>query len=123
MNIYADESFYKDEYLLDRAAVITTAYAYFFREASSIIDAYTFGNIDPDNVPETVKMCCCEIAESIQSRDKQLLESGGVQSESVSGWSKTYSSSNDIQTAFEASCKYIVYKWLAGSGLLYSGVK
>lgn len=122
MEIYADEEFYKNQYLLGRTAVIDTAFPYFFREASRIIDLYTHGNIAPENVPDSVKMCCCELAESVFSRDKKLTENGGVQSESVGGWSKTYSSSSDIQTAFSASCKYIIYKWLSGSGLLYSGV-
>lgn len=123
MEIYADEKFYKEEYLLGRAAVIDTAYPYFFREASRIIDRYTHGNINAENVPDSVKMCCCELAESVFSRDKKLTENGGVQSESVGGWSKTYSNENDVQTAFSASCKYVIYKWLGETGLLYSGVR
>lgn len=123
MIIYADEDFYKTEYLQGRTAVLTTAYAYFFREASAIIKAYTLDNINPVKIPDCVKYCTCELAESIKSRDDKLLKnSENLTSESVGGWSKSYGSSADVQNAFESSSKYIIYKWLGGSGLLCRGL-
>lgn len=65
MNIYADEIFYNKAYLCGKTAVITSDYVYFFREASLLIDRFIFGKVDPENVPQAVKMCCCELAEKI----------------------------------------------------------
>lgn len=46
MTAYADENYYKTEYLCGRKAVITSAFAYYAREATLIINAYTGSNID-----------------------------------------------------------------------------
>lgn len=123
MTIYADENFYADEYLAGKTAVITAAYTYYFREASRIIDVYTFGNIDADNVPEDVRMCCCELAELICRFDTEQDGHAGKASESVQGWSVSYTSASDSKTQLDAQTRDVVYKWLSGSGLLYSGVR
>ena len=70
MVIYADEDYYKKEYLQGKAAVITAAFPYYSREASQVIKKYVFDNIDDENPPEEVKMCCCEIAELAYKRDQ-----------------------------------------------------
>lgn len=123
MNVYADENFYKKAYLYGKTAVITSDYEYFFREASLLIDRYTFGNIDPENVPEAVKMCCCELAENLFSENKSMTENVGIQSESVGGWSRNYTSKSEIQIHFKSEQKHIIFKWLTDTGLLYRGVK
>lgn len=127
MNIYADEEFYKGEYLCGRAAVITAAYPYYFREASRIIDRYTFGSIgglDGDSIPEEVKMCCCELAEMhFTETTSQAARSVGIASESVQGWSVTYESKTARSEALSAAQGECVKKWLGGMGLLYSGVR
>lgn len=123
MNIYADERFYHDAYLCGKNAVITSDYGYFFREASLIIDRYTFGNINSENIPQAVKMCCCELAENLFSENKSLTENAGIQSESVGGWSRNYTSKSEILTNSKAEQKRIIYKWLADTGLLYRGVE
>lgn len=122
MNIYADEKFYHEMYLCEKNAVLTSSYEYFFREASLIIDHYTFGNIDPENIPQTVKMCCCELAENLFSESKMMSENSGIQSESVGGWSRNYISKSEILTSSKAEQKQIIFKWLANTGLLYRGV-
>ena len=122
MNIYADEKFYHEMYLCEKNAVLTSSYEYFFREASLIIDHYTFGNIDPENIPQTVKMCCCERAENLFSESKMMSENSGIQSESVGGWSRNYISKSEILTSSKAEQKQIIFKWLANTGLLYRGV-
>lgn len=104
-------------------AVITSDYGYFFREASLIIDRYTFGNINSENIPQAVKMCCCELAENLFSENKSLTENAGIQSESVGGWSRNYTSKSEILTNSKAEQKRIIYKWLADTGLLYRGVE
>ena len=123
MNIYADEKFYHEMYLCEKNAVLTSSYEYFFREASLIIDHYTFGNIDPEKIPETVKMCCCELAENLFSESKMMSENAGIQSESVGGWSRSYTDKNQIRTFFRMEERRIIFKWLANTGLLYRGVE
>ena len=123
MNVYADKKFYNKAYLCGKTAVITSDYEYFLREASLLIDRYTFGNIDPENVPEVVKMCCCELAENLSSSNKSMTENVGIQSESVGGWSRNYTGKSEILTHFKSEQKRIIFKWLADTGLLYRGVK
>ena len=123
MNVYADEKFYKEVYLCGKNAVITSDYEYFFREASLLTDRYTHGKIDPENVPQSVKMCCCELSESIFSEENILSKNNGISSESVGGWSRSYTSKSEILTNFKSEQKYIIYRWLADTGLLYRGVK
>ena len=53
--IYADETYYKGDYLAGKKAVITAAYTYYFREASRILDAVTFGNIKEDNITDEAR--------------------------------------------------------------------
>ncbi len=119
---YADEQFYKDSYLLGREAVINTAFPYFSRLASQEIKRFAGSNIDEYNVPECVKMCCCEIAETIYNDEKKTNEHIGVTSESVGGWSKSYESTEQAKQVMQKNIKNIVYKWLSGTGLLYRGV-
>lgn len=122
MVIYADENFYKKEYLQGKAAAITAAFPYYFREASQVIKKYVFDNIDDENPPEEVRMCCCEIAELAYKRD-QSAQSDGVSSESVQGWSKSYESTESRRNAFDKAVRECIYKWLSGTGLLYRGIR
>ncbi len=123
MNVYADEKFYSEDYLCGKNAVITSDYVYFFREASLMINQYTSGNIGSENIPQAVKMCCCELAESIFSRDRILSENNGISSESVGGWSVNYTSQSDVNSDFKKTAKNIIFRWLADTGLLYRGVE
>lgn len=123
MNVYANEDFYNEAYLCGKTAVLTSDSLYFFREASRIIDCYTCGKIEPENIPQAVKMCCCELAENLFSENTSLTENAGIQSESVGGWSKNYTSKSEILIHFRAEQKCIIFKWLADTGLLFRGVK
>lgn len=120
---YADEEFYTNEYLAGRKAVITTAFPYYAREATQYIKQYTGRNIEENNAPECVKMCCCEIAELMYRDERTEAENGGVSSESVQGWSKSYESTETRKTALRNAQRECVYKWLSGTGLLCSKVK
>lgn len=123
MKSYADENFYKTEFLCGKKAVITTAFEYYARFASQIIDCYTHGNIGSENIPECVKLCCCELAEMIYRDEQSEKKNGGVSSESVQGWSKSYEDTESRRTALKIAQRDCVYKWLGDSGLLYSGVR
>ena len=122
MVIYADEDYYKKEYLQGKAAVITAAFPYYSREASQVIKKYVFDNIDDEDIPEEVRMCCCEIAELAYKRD-QSAQSDGVSSESVQGWSKSYESTESRRNAFDKAVRECIYNWLSSTGLLYRGIR
>lgn len=120
MTVYADEKFYKNEYLCGRKAVIDTAFDFYARQATTKIKQYTFDNIDETNIPDGVKMCCCEVAELLYKTENTA--HGGISSEKVGDQSVSYEST-DIQTQnLRKNIKSSVYSWLAESGLLYRGV-
>lgn len=119
---YADEQFYEENYLLGRKAVINTAFPYFSKLASQEIKRFTGSNIDEDNIPECVKMCCCEVAETIYKSEETANEHRGVSSESVGGWSRSYEGTDETMQVMQKNIKSIVYKWLSGTGLLFRGV-
>lgn len=125
MTVYADYTFYTDEYLAGKSASVTEAdFGYYARDASAVIDRYTFGNIDPEDVPEEVKLCCCELAEVMyKAENSQAARKDGIASESVTGWSQSYESSETRQRAAQSTQSDIIRKWLSGTGLLYSGVR
>lgn len=120
--IYASEADYK-EYLSGREAVINTAFLFYARQASQKIQQYTFNNIDENNIPAEVKMCCCEISENLYRSELVDKKSGGASSEAVAGWSKSYESAESRKNALDKSVRDCIYKWLGDTGLLYSGVK
>lgn len=99
------------------------AFSFYARQASQIIKQYTFNNIDENNVPECVKICTCELAENIYQSDIADRQNCGVLSEAVAGWSKSYESAESRGNAFDKAVKECIYRWLSGTGLLYSGVK
>lgn len=126
MKIYADYYFYKNEYggtLLPGADDLAADHKKEFRDASALIDQYTFGkaaSLDP--VPDYIKYCCCELAEASYTMSK-LRDNAGKSSESVQGWSVSYVSAADADKELKLQSKEIIYKWLYNSGLLYSGVE
>ena len=121
--IYADEAFYQNEYLLGRKPVISAGFPYYARQASQVIDQYTFGRlVEQLAVPEVVQMCCCELAEAEYRREKRQKDSGGKTSEKVGTYSVSFESA---QESFQSAAKEqrdIVMKWLADTGLCYRGV-
>ena len=124
MTAYANYSFYTDEYLSGRAAAVTSAdFSFYANNASKIIDRYTFSHVDPDNVPEEVKMCCCELAElAYKSENSKAAVKNGIASESVQGWSQSYESSDSRRLSLRSAQRDCIFKWLSGTGLLYAGV-
>lgn len=120
---YADESYYTDEYLCGKEAVIDTAFDFYARAATAQIKRFTGRNVDEGNIPDCVKNCCCELAETIYTHEKTTADTKGKTSESVGGWSVGYESSEQSVTSFNNSVNDCVYKWLSGTGLLFTGVK
>lgn len=121
--IYADEGFYKGKYLLGRKPVISVGFPFYARQASQVIDQYTFGRLtDPVEVPEAVRMCCCELAEAEYGREKQRKEAGGKTSEKVGTYSVSFGTAQESAQAAAMERRSIVMKWLADTCLCYQGV-
>lgn len=121
--IYADESFYKETYLLGRKPAISAGFPFYARQASRIIDQYTFDRLKGLKViPEAVQMCCCELAESGFRHEKQQRESGGKTSEKVGTYSVSFASAQESAADAGREQRNIIMKWLADTGLCYQGV-
>lgn len=123
MTRYADSEFYLNTYE-PPCPMSTSDFNFWANQASAIIKSRTFGNIDESReIPEDVSMCCCEIAELLFEDNKRKTETGGVSSESVGGWSKSYESTESVEKSLDSSVTKAIRKWLSGTGLLYSGVR
>ena len=122
MTAYADENFYKNEYLCGRKAVINTAFYFYARRATQEIRRFTGSNIGEGDIPECVKMCCCEIAELFY-KGEHAVGQDGISSESVGDMSVSYESTEAKHQALKKNIKSVVYSWLADTGLLYRGVR
>lgn len=125
MTAYADYNYYTSDYLAGKSpAVAQTDFPFYARQASATINQYTHGNIDVNNIPEEVRLCCCELVEAMNAADaSEASQKVGISSESVQGWSQSYESSEARETAFKSSQRECIYKWLGDTGLLYSGVR
>ncbi len=124
MAIYADYAFYKNEYLCGKRAVIDTASFNFYAKKASIkIKEYTLENVDESNIPECVKLCCCEIAELFYNSDSSGSAGKGIASESVGDQSISYESTDSYRQALSNEIRTVIYSYLSGTGLLYRGVR
>ena len=123
--IYADSAFYEEKYLLGRKPVISTGFLFYARQASQTIDQYTFGRLkdtEEAGIPESVRMCCCELAEAECPMEKQKNASGGKTSEKIGTYSVSFGSAAETVNAAVNERREIVMKWLANTGLCYQGV-
>ena len=120
---YADEFYYKAEYLCGKEAVIDTAFDFYARSATAKIKQFAGQNIKDGEVPDCVKNCCCELAEMIYSHEKTTADTSGKTSESVGGWSVSYESREQAEAVYNSAVVDCIYKWLSGTGLLFSGVR
>lgn len=132
--MYADYPYYAANYLMDckEPVVVDGAFAYWEKQAAAEIDRYTFGRLNADLslVSDKVKDCACELAEFLYQADsvsRQALERGGaglLSSYSNDGDSGTFDLSHSPYTVEGKAMKIreIIYKYLAHTGLLYTGV-
>ncbi|RDU21935.1 head-tail connector protein [Anaerosacchariphilus polymeriproducens] len=117
---YVDYTYYSLSYLLGKqASIAETEFPYYAMKATKKIDQYTFNNIDSTNIPESVKMCCCELAESFYNQDSN--SNTNVASERVGEYSVSYVTGQAVEDAKKAVIKEIIYNWLSDTGLLYRG--
>lgn len=121
--IYADETFYTEEYLMGRKPVIRSGFSFYARQASQVIDQYTFGRLAAvEAVPDAVKLCCCALAEAEYRRETQQQAAGGKTSEKIGTYSVSYGTGQEAAHAAVAEQRSIVLKWLENTGLCYQGV-
>jgi len=119
--IYADSTFYTDKYLLGRSEVVPLAeFGFWARKASTFIDVSTFDRLQGAVVPESVKMCACEIAEAYWT-DEQANSLTAKRSESVGAYSVSYADQTQKQEDFSERLRVILVRWLGNSELLYRG--
>lgn len=82
-----------------------------FRE----IDAFcSYPCVVEESQREMIKLCACELAEMLYCAET----SGNVKSESIDGYSVTYSDKKDV----EKELRRIIVKRLANLGVLFAGV-
>jgi hypothetical protein len=118
MTNYADYAYYTGTY---KGAVIDAAsFPLYARKATQEIKKYTFNRIQDGNIPDEVKMCCCELAEYFYRQENKDHEDD-VQSEKKGEWSTTYVSGKEAEELKQSKIREIIYNWLAMSGLLYRG--
>lgn len=122
MTAYADYNFYNSEYLSGKAAVIPSEmFAHYAKKASAHINRHALGNIGED-IPETVRMCCCELAELIYKSENSPTADGLV-NEKVGDFSRSYESGTTAIKALSGQIGKTICSWLADSGLLFHGGK
>lgn len=124
MTAYADYNYYTVTYLAGKTAAVTAAeFPYYANQATALINQYTFGNINADDVPDEVKMCCCNLVDELHSMaTSETAGKAGISSESVQGWSVSLESTEARRNAVKSAQKDIIKQWLYNTGLLYSGV-
>lgn len=127
MTVFADYLFYTTEYNTSETALSEQPYLFFAKKATMIIDNFTGGNIDKNNPPEEVKMCCCELAEHLNSFENSSATKNiksGISSESVGGWSVSYGTSySDYTAQSKSEIESIISLWLSNTGLLSLSIK
>ncbi len=120
--MFADYSYYLNEYLCGMTAVLNEhTFAFYQRKAQQRIKQYTHGNIDESAVPDCVKLCCCELAEYLFKAEKSRPQTG-VASESVGDMSVSYKQ-EDFSRLIARDVRNIIYTNLADTGLLFGGIE
>lgn len=118
---YAGINFYMNNF--GGGTVEAAAFHRLVKKATLIIKNYAGTNVDESNIPDEVQYCCCDIIQILLDAESKDKEHGGVKSESVGGWSKTYEDSSTADAQLNAKIEKSVLLWLSGTGLLYRGVR
>ena len=120
MTAFADEVFYKNEYLCGKEAVINTAFDFYAKKATQHIRQHTFNNIDENDIPTCVKECCCAVAELLYNYDNSEVKQG-LTSEKVGDISRSYENTSERITTLHKNIKSCIFLYLGDTGLLYRG--
>lgn len=121
--MFTNYHFYTNSYLCGKPAVIPSAcFDFYARKAAQEIKRFTLNNIDEDNLPECVELCCCEIAELLYNSE-QRSETEGISSESVGDHSVHYEDAKTARQLLGEKIEDSVIAWLSGTGFLFRGVR
>lgn len=97
-------------------------------EASAVINYKTHNRININAIPEQVKYCTCLVINLIDNKKKVISETGNLKSQSIEGWSETYSTPEEIEKDFNSQVDSILKLHLSniigtdGNPLLYRGI-
>lgn len=125
--IYVDTDFYENEFLLGDSPVIPlTSFMRFARDASQLIDMFTFNRlIDFEEIPHEVAMATCAVAEILYT-DTSSNQADNVQSQNMSGYSISFRDNRQSRVNVQSNLRATITKWLThveieGVPLLYRG--
>ena len=114
-----DYLFYTTEYLRGKESVIPEKeFAYYASNAEQDVLTATYGRARFAAHEE--KMCVCELAEIQYAAENEKRKS--ITSEKVGGYSVTYENSEQIMSRAAQLQNKAILRWLANTGLLYSGL-
>lgn len=118
--MYVDFDYYVNIYKGTKFAT-EGEFSPFRRKASNYIRQCTYDRIPSDAVPESAKMCCCELAEQLKQFDENS-NNINVSSEHIGDLSISYASAESQKQAKNQAIKDTIHMWLLDTGLLYRGV-
>lgn len=116
---YTDYVYYQNTYKGD--LIPSNKFELYSRKATRYIKINTFERIDELDIPDEVKMCCCELAE-LEYKADNIAKTDGVTSEKVGEYSVSYESAQSIKDNKQKDMKNTLKLWLANTGLLYRGL-
>lgn len=118
---YADNTYYTETYLAGKEAVVDAAsFNFYARQATQTIKQHTFNRVSDSNIPDEVKMCCCELTELAYK--EAIAGNVKVASEKVGSYSVEYKTAEQIAKEYIDKQAGSLYKWLGMTGLLYRGL-
>jgi len=97
-------------------------------KASNYINHKTFGRIDKNNIPEQVQYVTCLIVDLLNEQETKLNDIGNLKSENIEGWSRSFSTPEEVKNDYSQKMKLILSTYLSdvigndGNPLLYCGV-
>jgi len=120
---YADYEFYKNVFY---GGVLTEDnFRPLAERASEYIDYITLGRAVKNAELPQVKKCCCALAELYQITERAKAaassEEGELKSETVGGWSQSFTTGADYATEYEGQLLKTARVYLEATGLLYRG--
>ena len=130
MSNYVDYSYYENNYLQGREAVIpSTSFNFYGMKATNEIRSRIFNVVII--IDEDVKNCACEIAEFLYEEDMEQrsiskVNEKGVSSESVGEYSVSYVNTKSEEYSLknrEVKITTIMRNWLGNKGWMNRGVE
>lgn len=119
---YVDYTYYTEEY--GGTAIPSSSFDLLARKATLYMKKFTFRRIPDDNVPDCVKLACCEMCEAITTFNDNQVAGKTVKSESNDGYSVTFVTEQEGQPSENALARKlyaIAQLYLAGTELMNMG--